>query len=72
MKVNSRAVIRLTRGRASDALPAWAPSRAIAFVSERAGDADIYVMSANGTGVRRLTSARGEDFDPDWSPNRSG
>lgn len=42
----------------------------IAFVSSRApdGNADIYVMRADGSGQTRLTAEPGEDFNSVWSP----
>jgi Tol biopolymer transport system component/serine/threonine protein kinase/formylglycine-generating enzyme required for sulfatase activity len=41
----------------------------IAFVSERDGNREIYVMSADGTSPRRLTNNRANDRDPAWSPD---
>ena len=41
----------------------------IAFVSARDGDADIYVMNADGSGVVRLTDNDSSDLDPAWSPD---
>jgi Tol biopolymer transport system component len=40
----------------------------IAFVSNRAGNDEIYVMNADGTGVTRLTRNAAEDLEPAWSP----
>lgn len=40
----------------------------IAFVSDRDGNLEIYVMSANGTGVTRLTNNPANDQQPTWSP----
>ncbi|HET6444199.1 MAG TPA: hypothetical protein VFI27_06410 [candidate division Zixibacteria bacterium] len=41
----------------------------IAFYSERDGNAEIYVINADGTGERRLTNSRSDDVTPDWSPD---
>jgi TolB protein len=41
----------------------------IAFVSERRGNEDIYIMNADGTGVRQLTTHPGRDVWPTWSPD---
>src|SRR5262249_23662211 len=41
----------------------------IAFVSNRAGNDDIYVMNANGTGLTRLTDNPANDGQPAWSPD---
>ena len=36
--------------------PVWSPDgRKLAFVSDRDGDAEVYVMNADGSGQRRLT-----------------
>jgi Tol biopolymer transport system component len=54
----------------ADAAPAWSPDgRKLAFVSDRDGNSDVYVMNANGKGQRNLTRNRGYDADPAWSPN---
>ncbi len=41
----------------------------IAFVSDRDGDPEIYVMNADGTGATRLTNSPGGDYHPAWSPD---
>lgn len=41
----------------------------IAFVSNRDGNPEIYVMAADGTGVTRLTHNPGSDGAPTWSPD---
>ena len=41
----------------------------ILFVSERDGNAEIYVMESDGSGQTRLTDDPGEDRDPSWSPD---
>ena len=47
---------RLTRNAARDLAPAWLPDgQKIAFVSERDGNSEVYVMNADGSGQRRLT-----------------
>lgn len=45
-------------------------SGTIAFVSERTGNDELYVMDANGSGVERLTNNPGFDRAPSW--DRSG
>jgi Tol biopolymer transport system component len=40
-------------------------------VSERDGDAELYVMNADGTNPIRLTNSPGVDTDPAWSPDGS-
>jgi len=42
----------------------------IAFVSERDGNSEIYVMNADGTGLKRLTNNPSRNNDsPVWSPD---
>jgi Tol biopolymer transport system component len=54
----------------SDSAPAWSPDgRRVAFASDRAGNAEVYVMNADGSGQRNLTHSPGFDSDPVWSPD---
>jgi TolB protein len=42
----------------------------LAFMSNRTGDNDIWVVNRNGSGLRNLTSFRGaEEGSPTWSPD---
>ncbi len=41
----------------------------IAFVSDRDGNADIYVMDADGKNQRKLTNHPEDEDDPSWSPD---
>ena len=41
----------------------------IAFMSDRDGNAEIYVMNADGKNTRRLTNHPDVDFQPSWSPD---
>jgi dipeptidyl aminopeptidase/acylaminoacyl peptidase len=50
---------------------ATSSQRRIAFVSSRDGNAEIYVMNADGTGLTRLTNDPAADFDPAWSSDGS-
>jgi dipeptidyl aminopeptidase/acylaminoacyl peptidase len=51
--------------------PAWSPDRRkIAFVNDRDGNSEVYVMNANGSGQRNLTRNPAFDADPAWSPDR--
>ena len=53
-----------------DGSPAWSPDgKRIAFYSERDGNAEIYVMNADGTGVTRLTRHERGRRLPAWSPD---
>ncbi len=41
----------------------------IAFVSNRDGNGEIYIMNANGTNQTRLTTNANEEYDPVFSPD---
>lgn len=41
----------------------------IAFISDRDGNDEIYVMNADGTNLHRLTYDHAEDSYPTWSPD---
>jgi hypothetical protein len=62
---------RLTRTAAIETAPSLSPDGTrIAFVGDRDGKAEIYVMETSGDGVRRLTSNPARiDTDPAWSPD---
>jgi Tol biopolymer transport system component len=53
-----------------DGSPAWSPDgMRIAFYSERDGNAEIYVMNADGSDVQRLTNSPADEGYPAWSPD---
>lgn len=57
----------LTSGAYGDESPVWShDGRYLVFVSDRAGDPDLYLMRADGTGQTRLTHAEGVDWLPRW------
>lgn len=62
---------RLTAHPADDLWPAWAADGQVAFVSDRGGDQDIYLMDAMGNLLSLLVQASGDDFQPAWSPDSS-
>ena len=43
----------------------------IAFISDRDGNDELYVMNADGSGQRNLTNDPFSDTDPAWSPDGS-
>ena len=50
--------------------PAWSPNNdKIAFVSNRAGKYELYLMNIDGTGPQRLIPSPSGDFEPSWSPD---
>ena len=67
---NGKGLARLTRSAATDSHPVVSPDgRRIAFVSDRDGNDEIYVVT-NGDDVTRLTSNPGRiDTTPAWSPD---
>lgn len=53
-----------------DSSPAWSPDgERIAYVSQQDGNAEIYVMRADGSERKRLTDRPGSDEAPSWSPD---
>lgn len=60
---------RLTENKVDDYSPTWsADSTKIAFVSQRDGNPEIYVMDADGKNQRRLTRNLANDMFPAWNP----
>ena len=67
MDVESGNISRLTHNVVRDDQPVWSPSgNSIAFVSYLDGDAEIFVMEADGGGQQRLTNNEAEDTGPSW------
>lgn len=57
-------------GDASATAPAVSPDgSAIAFMSQRDGNWEVYVIAADGSGLRRLTNDPAQDGLPTWSPD---
>lgn len=64
------APLRLVGGPGTVRHPALSPDgRQVAFTSDRAGNADIWVIGVDGSGLRRLTDHPAEDSWPTWSPD---
>lgn len=60
----------LSRNRAIDVGPAWSPDgKRLAFVSDRTGAPQVYVMNADGSNQRRLTFQGSYNTHPAWSPD---
>jgi Tol biopolymer transport system component len=58
---------RLTRNESFDGDPAWSPDgQRIAFISDRDGNDEIYVMNADGSGQQRLTRTPEDESFPAW------
>jgi parallel beta-helix repeat protein len=61
---------RLTYHPGVDQSPILSPNpHRVAFVSDRSGNLDVWVMTSSGTGARNLTNHAADDFDPAWSPD---
>ena len=57
-------------GTYNDAYPSWSPDgKQIAFMSDRTGKNQIYVMNADGTVQTRITNDSFANHDPAWSPD---
>jgi TolB protein len=69
MRADGSEVVDLTPG-ADGEDGAWSPDGTrIAFTSYRDGNAEIYVMGADGIGLARLTRHPADDKEPTWSPD---
>ena len=63
---------RLTFSNGANMSPVWNPKtgQTIAFVSDRGGTPQLYLMNSDGTGVTKLDLPdKGYVIDPAWSPN---
>lgn len=64
---------RITYSAGGDTSPAWNPKtgQTVAFVSDRGGIPQLYMMNADGTNVQKivLDASMGYVIDPAWSPN---
>jgi hypothetical protein len=70
MNADGSAKTRLTSTVADlNVFPAWSPDGTkIAFTRFGSGNADIYVINADGSGEMQLTSGPAADFTPAWQP----
>jgi WD40 repeat protein len=61
----------LTRGMAMDAQPRFSPDgKRIAFVSDRGGAANLWILSLDKKDTVQLTRERTQSFDsPEWTPD---
>jgi Tol biopolymer transport system component len=61
---------QLTYESSYEGQPAWSPDgNEIAFVTDRDGNREIYVMYVDGSNQRRITNNECDDLEPDWSPD---
>jgi hypothetical protein len=73
MRSNGTGVTKLTNHDALDLVPVLSPDKTkVVFMSNRAGNFDIYLMNAHGSNVvTRLTTHSAFDGFPSWSPDGS-
>jgi len=72
VQVDGATRMNLTGNPAQDVWPSWSPDGSrIAFVSDRTGNNDLYVMFADGSGLRNLTDSPDSESYPSWSPDGS-
>jgi TolB protein len=65
--VATRQIKQLTFGEGSNESPSYAPNgRHIAFMSTRAGKAQIFTITRDGRNVKQITRT-GNNYQPDWS-----
>jgi TolB protein len=61
---------RLTFSRSNNLSPSWSPSgNQIAFVSDRDGHPQVFVMDSDGTNVHRVTFNGFYNVSPAWGPS---
>ena len=60
----------ITNHASEDYDPIWSPDGSrIAFVSNRDGDTDIFIIHNDGSSPTNITSSFGSDLNPAWSPD---
>lgn len=66
--LSAASVSRVVAHPSDDRHPTWSPDgKMLAFVSDRDGDRDIFVMKADGTGLQKVVAAKGNDEHPHWN-----
>jgi TolB protein len=69
LDLRTGATQRLTDSNSIDTSPSYSPDGArITFTSDRGGQAQIYVMGADGSGQTRVSFGEGSYSTPVWSP----
>ncbi|MBB5857590.1 VWA domain-containing protein [Amycolatopsis umgeniensis] len=72
LRDGTRVPARLTDDATVDTHPALSPDgSSVAFVSERTGSKDLFVIGVDGRGLRQVTSGPAADDSPSWSPDGS-
>jgi TolB protein len=64
------AALNISNHPLSDSYPTWSPEGAyIAYVSNRAGNRDIFIVRPDGTGQFNVSLDSSYDSNPLWSPD---
>jgi TolB protein len=62
--------VRLTDSHGYEEWPAWSPDgQRIAFVSDQAGNVEIYTMDVDGSNQQQFTHDASADWPVSWSPD---
>lgn len=68
--VGGAVITQITDGTANDAQPQYSPNgQRVAFVSDRGGSWDIWVIDANGKNAEQITRSPMPELHPSWSPD---
>ena len=67
MNIGTGETRQITFGEGTTESPAWSPNgRHLAFMSTRAGKAQIFTITRDGQNLKQLTMS-GNNYQPDWS-----
>ena len=70
LDLRSGELVQLSDGPADAYGPSWsADGRWMAYTAEDGGNAEIYMIAADGSGLKRLTDDPARDNSPSWSPD---
>src|SRR5262245_22767234 len=70
MSADGGAASQLTSGPFNDRSPRFSPDgRQVAFVSDRSGNADVWLVGIAGGEPKQITNDPADDVDPEWSPD---
>ncbi|MEW5804589.1 MAG: Tol-Pal system beta propeller repeat protein TolB [bacterium] len=68
-KVGDKRAVPITSGSDNYVSPSWSPDgKQVAFVSDRSGTPQIYIMDITGKNMKRLSYQGGYNVAPAWSP----
>jgi len=68
--VDKGRAVQLTDSPARDRYAAYSPDgEKVAFVSDRSGEEQVYIINADGTGLQQVTHTDTRKLEIDWSPD---